>query len=52
VPVNLGEFMISQLNKELLLLHNKWKYFRVYNANLDVTNNQLTILSSYSNQEM
>ena len=38
------------LDKKKLYLQWKWKYFRVYNAN--ITKNSINIISSYSNQDV
>jgi len=44
--------MTAILDKKYLFLHNKWKYFRLYSSNLNLEQNKLTILSSYSNQNV
>jgi hypothetical protein len=44
--------VVATLKKDMLSLNGKWKYFRVLKANLNLENNQLNILSSYSNQEV
>ena len=38
------------LNKDLVFLNKKWKYFRIYNANIE--NNEIKVISSYSNQDL
>ena len=50
IPVDMKQNMTAILDKKYLFLHNKWKYFRVYSSNLNLEQNKLTILSSYSNQ--
>ncbi len=44
--------IIAVLDKKYLNLQWRWKYFRVFNANLNLENNTLNVLSSYSNQDV
>ena len=52
IPVDMKKNMIAILDKKYLFLHDKWKYFRVYSSNLNLEQNKLIILSSYSNQDL
>ena len=44
--------IFAVLRKEFLKLWDNWKYFRVLKAHLNLEIKQLTILSSYSNQDV
>jgi len=46
------ETILAVLKRNQLYLKDKWKYFRVLKANLNLESKQLNILSSYSNQDV